>query len=96
MIDFKKLMDPAEQAKAREARAAEDLALQSKLESQRSQLRAVMPHLESLPEQERSFLRSCERSLAMALSISKKQAKWLDSIHTRLHPQRIAVPRQRT
>lgn len=81
MIDFKKLNDPAEQARIR----AEDEKRAQALKAQDARIDAIVDALydryESLDDRERSFVSSVRFGWATFKMLSNKQISWLDDLH---------------
>lgn len=83
MLDFAKLMDPAEQARIREQLNQESAKLQAQAEQEKSMLTLCQSRLDELSDKEASFVRSVSRSRALH-GLSPAQLKWLTDIHTKL------------
>ncbi|MFY2597400.1 hypothetical protein ACOTHJ_15450 [Achromobacter xylosoxidans] len=84
MIDFKKLMDPEYMAEARAEREAEDRKQEEKDKEIRALVNKCLEHVESLPERERSFIRSCQHRINTYRLLTEPQEKWLRDIAGRL------------
>lgn len=84
MLDFKALMDPEVQAELRAQREVE----QAKQEAQDKKIRELvdrcMEHIETLPERDRSLVRSCRHLIITSRAVSAAQEKWLRDIISRL------------
>lgn len=83
MVDFKKLMDPALQEKARQERAEQAQAQEEKSKRISEQMRLADQAYDGLSQRDQEFVRSMRRLRSRWLEPSEKQLKWLADIAAR-------------
>lgn len=82
MLDFSKLNDPEHQAQVRKELDEQEARRQASV----AELKALADRCEAaeLSDKERSFIRSCQRTLVQRLSLTAPQETWLRDIAARL------------
>lgn len=83
MVDFAKMRDPAWQAEFRNKEAARQAEQEQKDKALRELVNLGLAHVETLPADERSLVRSCHQKLNTTGLLSDKQEAWLRDIARR-------------
>lgn len=83
-IDFTKLSDPVYQAARKAEREEESRRYEAKQQEIKILLNQCLDAVETMPERERSFIRSCQRRISTYLPLSEAQEKWLRDIAAKL------------
>jgi len=78
-LDFKKLNDPTEVARAAAERERQHAMQKSEERRWKSLLEDLRPYMDSLPDRERRFVRSAEMSVGM----SARQVAWVEALHAK-------------
>lgn len=87
MVDFAKLRDPEYVAQLAREREAEELALETKIKSQKKAAQVCAENIELMSEKERSFVRNVRMALSTYRALTPAQEKWLMDLAMRFEPQ---------